>query len=179
MSPYLDGRAPIEPTTGYGTPVIHPHLSDWLFENKWTAKEFAVPGEGLPNVGGTGWVGGVSQVTENTTDPMPDLWQQTSLWNYQIEQGWIGAPRTDGLPSLDAREVDQPIGHQAIFYPTELLIDYGAWITQIYPDKQGISAFEDLGNYTYRAKHYYPPVNLSMNKLGSTLAGWKSRGDLL
>jgi len=175
---YLDGRAPIEKITGYGTPVIHPDLSDWLFENKWTAKEFAVPGEGLSNVGGTGWVGGVSQVTENTTDPMPDLWQQTSLWNYVIELGLLKPPNTD-VPAENAREVDQPSGHWAIFYPTELLIDYGAWITQIYPDKQGIDAFEDLGDYTYKAEHYYPPVGLSMNKLGSTLAGWKNRGDLL
>lgn len=167
------GQEPIVGITSFGTVDQHRQESNNLFTNYWTAKEFIAPGEGLSNVGGTGWVGGVSQVQEIGGNTPSSLWEQTSLLDNLLKEHLIKDPTPQ--PPIQLRTGKTPLGEWAIFYPTDLMIDYGTSITQVYKDKKGISAFAYLGNNTYQADHFYPPTNLSLDKEGSTLAGLKSR----
>jgi hypothetical protein len=151
---------------------ITAHNSDYLFKNYWTAKEFIAPGKGLENVGGEGWVGGVSQVKEIGNYPLTQPWEQTSLLDSLLRNKLLKEKTV--LPPAILRSGKVP-GTEAIFYPKELPDDYGAWMTQIYVKGKGIAAFTDLGNNTYAAQHYYSPQNLSTEKSGSTLQGLKEK----
>lgn len=166
------GQEPIVEITSFGSVSQHRQESDNLFNNYWTAKEFIAPGEGLSNVGGTGWIGGVSQVLEIGGNTPSTLWEQTSLLDNLLREHLIKDPTPQ--PVIQLRTGKTPLGEWAIFYPTDPLLDYGAWITQIYKDKKGISAFTYLGNNTYEADHFYPPTNLSLAIEGSTLHGLKN-----
>jgi hypothetical protein len=166
--PYLDGRAPIVGITSFGQVDQHRQESSNLFNNFWTAKEFIVPGEGLQNNAGEGWIGGVSQVQEIGNYPLTQPYEQTSTLNILISEHLIKEPVD--LPPVQLRSGQIP-GVQATFYPKELIIDYGAWMTQIYKDGKGISAFTYLGNNMYQVSHFPSPQNVSLDKLGSTVKG--------
>jgi len=168
----LLGKEPIPPQGINNSQVdtIAPN-SDYLFKNYWVGKEFIAPGNGLSNVGGSGWVGGVSQVSEVGNYPLPQPWEQTSLLESLLRNKLI--KEKTPLPPIISRSGKVP-GTEAIFYPKELPDDYGAWMTQIYVKGKGIAAFTALGNYNYEAQHSYPPTNLSDEKMGSTLQGLKA-----